>query len=63
VWHFAQATDTWAPASGKALDAWLNIAGLNEVVVWQLVQVAERPVWLMTAGVGWHAAQVLGVPM
>jgi hypothetical protein len=58
----AQAVAVWAPVSLKAALAWLKVAGLKAVVVWQVEHTDDRPVWLMTAGVVWQDAQAVGVP-
>jgi hypothetical protein len=33
TWHCAQATGTWAPVRAKRVLAWLNVDGLQPVVV------------------------------
>jgi hypothetical protein len=34
TWHCMHGTAAWAPVSGKADVAWLNVAGVQAVVVW-----------------------------
>ena len=67
-WHEAQLVVMCAPVSGNAVVPWLKVAPSQRVVVWQVVQVVEKPaaacggVVVPLKSVWWQEMQVVGLP-
>jgi hypothetical protein len=69
TWHCMHGTAAWAPVSGKADVAWLNVAGVQAMVVWQDLHSVENPPATCAGFVvfwksaWWQSKQIVDVPV
>lgn len=60
-WHLAQVRLVCAPVRANPVEVWLNVAGVQARVEWQVAQF-DPNADVCEAGLAWHDAHAVGVP-